>query len=315
MASRARMLRRGGAVFAAIAIVWSSGLLSAAATPLAKNYPVASITLTFVDSTRVTPSNGSFPGAKSRTLPTLVLYPVTTNRGPFPLVVFSHGFTANGPAYAPLLRQWAAHGFVVAAPTFPLSSQNAPGGPTILDYRNQPGDVSFVITEMLREAGDPQSPLHGLIARNRVAVAGHSLGAITTLAVAYNSCCRDSRVDAAVPISGIMLPFGSGTTWFTGPAVPLLLIHGNADGTVPYVSSVNSYSAASPPKYFMTLLGAPHTPFFGPWGPDIDNAVVSFFDRYLTHSGSVIEIEHSATDPGLTSLQDAPAAPIASHGG
>jgi predicted dienelactone hydrolase len=308
------MMRRAGVLIVAVIIVWTSGLTSASATTPAQTYPVASTTLTFVDTTRATPPNGSFSGAPTRTLPTLVLYPKATHGGPFPLVVFSHGFTASGPAYAPVLQQWAARGFVVAAPTFPLSSQNAPGGPTILDYRNQPGDVSFVITEMLREASDPHSPVHGLIARNRIAVAGHSLGAITTLAVAYNSCCRDPRIDAAVPISGIMLPFGSGT-WFTGPATPLLLIHGNADQTVPYVSSVKSYAAASAPKYFMTLIGAPHTPFFGPWGPDINNTVVAFFDRYLTHQDSVADIEHAAIDPGLTSLQDDPAAPVLSHGG
>jgi predicted dienelactone hydrolase len=309
------MLRRLGVMLIATAIVWSLGVTSVGATPPSRTYAVASTTFTFVDSTRATPANGSFVGAPTRTLSTLVLYPATTNGGPFPLVVFAHGFTASGPAYAPLLRQWAARGFVVAAPTFPLSSQDAPGGPTVLDYRNQPGDVSFVITEMLRESSDPHSPLHGLIARNRIAVAGHSLGAITTLAVAYNSCCQDARIDAAVPISGIMLPFGTGTTWFAGPSVPLLLIHGNADRTVPYVSSVKSYAAASAPKYFMTLEGAPHTPFFGPWGADINNAVVTFFDRYLTHHDSIADLEDAARDPGLTSLQDDPAAPIPSHGG
>ena len=278
-------------------------------------FSVASTSFTFVDTSRSTPANGSYPGAPTRTLPTLVLYPATDHGGPFPLLVFSHGFTANGPAYAPVLTRWAARGFVVAAPTFPLSSHDAPGGPTILDYRNQPGDVSFVITEMLAQNADPHSRLHARIDRNRIAVAGHSLGAITTLAVAYNSCCEDRRIDAAVPISGIMLPFGTNTTWFNGPHVPLLLIHGNADQTVPYQSSVNSYMLASTPKYFMTLLGAPHTPFSGPWGPDINNTVVAFFDRYLTHHDSVADIEDASRDPGLTSLQDEPAAPVGSHGG
>ncbi len=309
------MRRRALSVFVCVALASAFAAVDRAGAARSGTFPVVSTSFTFVDTSRSTPANGSYPGAPTRTLPTLVLYPATGHGGPFPLVVFSHGFTSNGPAYAPMLTRWAAAGFVVAAPTFPLSSHDAPGGPTIVDYRNQPGDVSFVITEMLAQNANPHSPLHARIDRSRIAVAGHSLGAITSLAVAYNSCCEDRRIDAAVPISGIMLPFGTNSTWFTGPHVPLLLIHGNADQTVPYQSSVNSYAVAGPPKYFMTLLGAPHTPFAGPWGADINNTVISFFDRYLTHHDSVADIEHAANDPGLSVLQDAPGAPLPSHGG
>ena len=47
----------------------------------------------------------------------------------FPLIVFSHGFGASGPAYAFLLEMFVREGYVIAAPTFPLSSGGAPGGP------------------------------------------------------------------------------------------------------------------------------------------------------------------------------------------
>ena len=40
-------------------------------------YAVGSRTFTFVDTSRPTPANGSFGGAPSRTLQTLVLYPAT----------------------------------------------------------------------------------------------------------------------------------------------------------------------------------------------------------------------------------------------
>jgi predicted dienelactone hydrolase len=287
---------------------------NAAAPP--RTYPVASTTFTFIDTTRPTPPNRTYPGAPTRTLPTLVLYPDLRSGRPahFPLIVFSHGFTASGPAYAPLLEKWAARGFVVAAPTFPLSNGRAPGGPTIADYVNQPGDVSFVITQLLRVNKDGRSALHGEIDHGRIGVAGHSLGAITTLGVAYNSCCQDPRIDAAVPISGLALPFGNGT-FFTGPAVPLLLIHGTDDHTVPYQGSVNAFEQAAPPKYFMTLIGAPHTPFFGPWGPPIDDTVVAFFDKYLRHRGGDADIERAANVPGIASLQLVDRAPALAPSG
>lgn len=271
--------------------------------------------VTFVDTSRPTPSNGTYPGAPSRTLPTMILYPATgpasttaittgappARRGaPFPLVVFSHGFTANGPAYAPFLRQIVARGYVIAAPTFPLSSAGAPGGPKLLDYLNQPGDVSFVITRMLALTRKP-GPLRGLVDRHRVAAAGHSLGAITTIGVAFNGCCADHRLKAAVPMSGLELPFGQP---FTFPRVPLLLVHGNADQTVPYSGSTKVFSDAKLPKFLLTLLGAPHTFMFGPpYGPVTVNVTVDFFDRYLKgKDGALARMGRDANVAGVAHL-------------
>jgi alpha-beta hydrolase superfamily lysophospholipase len=279
-------------------------------------YAVGVRTETFVDTSRPTaPSNG-VPGKPSRTLRTLVLYPAlgeANNRdvpdapparddGPFPLIEFSHGFTASGPAYTLLLRQFAAAGYVVAAPTFPLSSGGTPGGPNVTDYRNQPADVSFVISEMLRVNDDASSPLQGLIDPDNVAVAGHSLGAITTLGAAYNDCCQDARIKAAVPISGLELPFPNGK-FFTQPAAPLLLIHGDEDRTVPYSGSANAYRDASAPKFLLTIEKGPHTPFFGPGGQVIVKVMRDFFDHYLKgRGGSLDAIPKDGNVAGTTAL-------------
>ena len=81
-------------------------------------YAVGSRTYTFVDPTRPTSAHGTYPGAPTRTLPTLLLYPAAGDpagpivanaapvrrRGGFPLIVFSHGFGASGPAYQFLLH-------------------------------------------------------------------------------------------------------------------------------------------------------------------------------------------------------------------
>jgi predicted dienelactone hydrolase len=266
-------------------------------------YEIEARTEVFVDPSRPTMRNGSYPGAPSRTLSTLVLTPVRTHPWErFPLVVFSHGFTANGPAYRALLEQFAAAGYVVAAPTFPLSSGGAPGGPNLGDYLNQPGDVSFVIDEMLRLHRDPASPLYGLLRPHRIGVAGHSLGAITTLGVAYNSCCQDPRIDAAVPMSGIQLPFGTGT-YHEGPAVPLLLIHGTSDGTVPYAGSTQAFAAARAPKFLVSLLGGGHVPFFGAHGPVVVDSTIAFFDRYLKREpGSLLRLMIAAHVPGVSTI-------------
>ncbi len=309
-------------LIAGLLVVPAVGAAALPAAVPAAGYAVGVRTEPFVDTSRPTPPNGSYAGSPSRTLPTVVYYPARGTAGPadrpgavaasgaFPLVVFAHGNGSNGPTYEPMLRQWAAAGYVVAAPTFPLSSRGAPGGVTISDYLHQPGDVSFVITSMLRLDRAASSPFHGLVAPGRVAVIGHSLGAATVLGVAENSCCRDARLRAAVSIDGLELPFPSGQ-FFAGRPVPLLLFHGDADQTVPYSSSVQVYAAAPPPKFFVTLHGAPHTSFPQttgpqptPWEPVIVHSVLDFLARYLGGSSAApTRLQTDATVPGVASVQ------------
>jgi predicted dienelactone hydrolase len=69
--------------------------------------------------------------------------------GPLPLVVWSHGYASSRTAQAALGEHLASHGYVVAAPDFPLSTFTAPGGPTVADVASQPGDVRAVIDHLL----------------------------------------------------------------------------------------------------------------------------------------------------------------------
>jgi fermentation-respiration switch protein FrsA (DUF1100 family) len=192
---------------------------------------------------------------------------------------------------------------VIAAPTFPLSSGGAPGGSDLADYANQPADVSFVLTSVLRLARHDRS-LRRTIDRRDVGAFGHSLGAITTLGVATNSCCVDPRLRAAVSFSGIELPFDGGT-FFSTPTPPLMLVHGNADGTVPYGGSVAAYSQAPRPKVFLTLEHAPHVPFRPPWLDPAVRSITDFFDGFLKHDRDALRT--LATDgnvAGVASLEE-----------
>ena len=152
-----------------------------------RGLPIASTTYQFVDSSRPTRTASGVLVAGSRSLPTTVWYP-TSGPGPWPLVVFGHGFEIGPRPYDRLCEQWAAAGYVVASPSFPLTDGTR-AGPYLdeNDMINQPSDMSFLITSLLdRSAAPPGTdPLAGLLDPTRIAVAGHSDGATTALAVGY----------------------------------------------------------------------------------------------------------------------------------
>ena len=188
-----------------------------------------------------------------RALVTVVRYPATG--GPHPLIVFAHGYALTPAPYARLLRAWTRAGYVVAAPVFPLENANAPGGPDESDLVNQPQDISFVITSLLNLSGRATGALGGRIDPSRIAVAGHSDGAETALAVAYDHRYRDRRIRAAIVLSGSALP-GMGGFPPTGP--PLLAVQGTADSTNSPASTVAYFRLARRPKFLLWLLGAAH---------------------------------------------------------
>jgi predicted dienelactone hydrolase len=245
-------------------------------------------TVTFVDTSRPTAAAGSLAAKPSRTLVTNLWYPAggppsdtdlpdaPAARGPFPLIVFSHGQSGEPQQYEPVLRLWASAGYVVAAPRHPLTIRGLPGGPYTFDYQNQPGDVSFVITRM--GATEPK-----LVDLKHVGAAGHSSGAITVRGAASNTCCHDDRIDAVVLESLLDIPF-RGTYSQHLPAVPVLFLHGDADPSSPISGAHRAFERAKPPKFFVTIHGGGHSPPYRGGPPDyhlVARASIDFFDRYL----------------------------------
>lgn len=251
--------------------------------PGPSTYSVATMTQTFVDTRRGTLANGGEPSKPTRTLATTILYPTPSTGGPFPLIVFAHGFGSRPASYDSLLQSWASTGYVVAAPAFPLSNSDAPGGASQNDIVNQPGDISFVINQMVRLNGE-MGPLKGLIDPNRIGAAGHSAGAVTIMGAALDSCCRDDRIGAAAIMSGFEGAFPNGA--YHTASTPVLFLHGDHDEAIPFGQGQQAYLDALPPKFFVALLGADHSgPFStGPSTPAtqvVERSTLDFFDHYL----------------------------------
>lgn len=232
-------------------------------------------TITFVDTSRPTMANGSYAGAASRTLPTEIWYPtgpdataseqeqrdapVASVGRPFPLIMYSHGFLSDRLGGAYLARHLASYGYIVASIDFPLTSNGAPGGPNVADVVHQPGDVSFVIDQLVTGTG-AVAPFSGAIDSQRIALTGLSLGGLTTYLGAFHPTLRDPRVRAAAPIAGPGCFYTP--AFFNARPLPLLIVHGSLDAIVPYAeNAVHAFQEAAPPKYLVTLIGGTHTAF------------------------------------------------------
>lgn len=283
------------------------------------SYATGLRTLRLVDSGRSIVIDGE---RQPRTLPTEVRYPVlgpasrTDVRdapaarvdGPFPLVVFGHGYDVAPARYARLLQSWAHAGYVVAAPTFPGESPAAPGGPNESDLVNEPADMRFVISRMLAQSAG-SGPLSGLIDPARIAVAGHSDGGDTALAVAYDPRFRDPRVKAAIVLSGAEIP-AEGEFRFPASGPPLLATQGTADPVNLPSATDAFFEAASRPKYLLSLIGAEHLPPYAEQGQQleaIERTTRAFLDSYLEHKpGALAQLRTAGNVPGQTTLHADP---------
>jgi predicted dienelactone hydrolase len=240
--------------------------------------------LRLVDASRPTPANGGFPGAATRTLEATVWLP---KRAPGfrPLVIYSHGFLSERRDGAYLARHLASHGYVVASADYPLSNGHAPGGPTLRDVGNQPGDVSFLIDTLLdAKAATAATPAAAVasgrttpaaavasgrttpaaalpvgIDRDRIGAVGLSLGGLTTTLVAFHPDLRDPRVRAAVSIAGPLFLFSP--AFFETAHVPFLVIAGTDDAFIDYETNAGVVAERDPGALLLTLKGASHAGF------------------------------------------------------
>jgi len=285
-------------------------------------HAVGIATETYIDTHRTTVAWGSAPALPTRTLVTTILYPAQGSPSssppkvgaapdrlggaPYPLIVFAHGLGADPQQYISLLSYWAAAGFVVAAPQFPLTSTETPGGADGGDVINQPGDMSFVITSVLATSAQPTSPLSGMINQQEIGAAGHSNGAITTLGLVANTCCHDGRVKAAVVMAGTTDEAYPGGQYELAHAPPLLLVHGTADQLIPFTGAVAVFNGARGPKGLLSIKGGSHESAAG-LSPSsalaVQRTTTDFFDAYLRGNDAALADMSKAGQSGVTALR------------
>ncbi|MEU3052636.1 alpha/beta hydrolase family protein [Streptomyces griseus] len=215
-----------------------------------------------------------------------------TGEGKLPVILLSHGqgFSNNLSSlngYAPLVSFWAAHGFAVIQPTHLSSTTlklpaDTPGAP--MHWRSRAEDISRLI-DRLDEIEAAVPGLAGRLDRDRIAVAGHSMGGHTAGLLlgarltdpddGTEVDLADSRIgagvllagpgrggDALVPAMAEMLPFLT-TTDFSRMATPTLVVNGEKDGSTHLTVRgpawhTDPYTLSPGPKTLLTLFDAEH---------------------------------------------------------
>mgnify|MGYP001324218076 CR=1 FL=1 len=180
--------------------------------------------------------------------------------GPYPVVLFSHGFAGFPEQSVDLTTHLASWGFVVVAPDHVERSLSGLLGTAAQGVPQR--DDTAVLTESLdvalADAGKADSPLHDLLDADEVAVTGHSAGAYA----AYADATSDKRIKAFISYSvGLDGDRARTKTPPPVPDVPGMIMLGTADGIIPPASSRAVFKAMHAPKYLVEIKGAGHLVF------------------------------------------------------
>ena len=237
--------------------------------------------------------------ARKKELPYKLYFPKAG--GPYPVILFSHGFGGNKDAFGPIGKHWASYGYVVIHPTHadglgrrqadpkkdgddkPAAQPRAGG---LLGGLNDPEKISdrvadlVLILDNLEELPKLVPGLKEKIDAKSVGVGGHSFGAYTTMLIGgvtadlgkdKGKSFFDKRVKCILPVSGQ----GTGQQGLTDKSwdalkLPMMTITGTRDQgvggqDVEWKKEPFKYSPAGD-KYLVIIDGANHLSFGGGLG-------------------------------------------------
>lgn len=202
-----------------------------------------------------------------------------------PVILLSHGLGGSREVGAYLGTHWAGRGFVVVAMQHPGSDDSvwkkvppsqrlkvmktAANSATFFDRIR---DVPATINQLEKWAADPQNILYGRMNLEKIGMAGHSYGAITTQALCGQAFgvagprFADKRIDAGLPLSPSKPKRGDAKNAFGNIQMPMMLMTGTKDhsaiGNATPESRREVYTALpAGSKYELVLKDAQHMAF------------------------------------------------------
>ncbi len=242
----------------------------------------------------------SFPGAEKFKLSGLDVtawLPPAQTPGPWPVIIFSHGFRGCGTNSSFLMEALAGAGYAVFAPNhhdavcgkLPGLLGRAetpfrnPENWTDQSYADRPKDIETLIDALQRDPryGAPPFDWH------HVGLIGHSLGGYTALELAGAwPRWKDPRIKAVLALSPYTAPFMRHHTLRNIDA-PVMYQIGARDHaiSVGLERHGGAYEQTPAPKYLVQVAGAGHFAWVDIRANATHKVIVdygrAFFDRYL----------------------------------
>lgn len=251
---------------------------------------------------------------RDRTVPVRVYLPadLSTDK-PAPVVIFSHGLGGSRDYYQYWGQNLARHGYVSIHLQHIGSDDSLWRGAGIRDratamikaanaqnYVLRIGDVKFTIDRLTELSKSKDHPLAGKVDLTRIAMAGHSFGAVTTQAVAGQIAevrgrelsVADERIKCAVVLSPSQPRDNKpADVAFSKIKIPCYYLTGTEDRdpitqSDPVTRQVPYRASKASDQYLLVLKGGDHMVFSGrgsmtKYLPLIEESTIAFLDAYL----------------------------------
>jgi dienelactone hydrolase len=209
------------------------------------------------------------------------IYWPTGNREKLPAIVFCRGWCGLGSSSYHIPEEWTKRGYIIMI--FEPTGKRKPLSEGIKGIAGiWAEDMEDAISYLVEE-----NPVKEMVDRDKIGIAGHSMGGITTSKVATS----DRRVKAAVLLSCADL------SKVENIKIPTLMITCDFDGGVltPLIN-MPFYMLASPSKQIIVIKGGSHgglttSDSFSPsWElPIVTNYALAWFDYFLKGDESALE--------------------------
>jgi dienelactone hydrolase len=171
-----------------------------------------------------------------------------SRRGPFPIVLFSHGFGASRLYYSHLLTGIASWGFIVVSADYLERGLLAQA--TNSKITSTPAkDLTTMFSSLAateKASASPSSPLYRIADTHKIAAVGHSAGGQTAF-----DALKDPRVDVAVGWAPVG-PFGPPSR------KPTMIIGAHGDIALTPATLTHEFKTFPGPTNFVEISGEGH---------------------------------------------------------
>jgi predicted dienelactone hydrolase len=185
------------------------------------------------------------------TVPVKIYYPQKI-AAPAPAILVSHGLGGNRESMRYAGEYWASHGYIsihlqhVGSDTSVLTkgppadaAKNLLAAASVEQFLSRNADVKFALDELERLNTTKSWQLYGKFDLDKIAMAGHSFGAITTLAicgqtfpmVGKDQQPSDKRIKCGIAFSPSPPRMGDAKTAFADVKIPMFHMTGTRDST------------------------------------------------------------------------------------